>query len=137
MGRLLIKYRKQEVELDESESRTTNGEELSPSRLKAAKEKKAFRAEREDVADQFYERARYLMICSDVGRLQVKCDFRKHLMKDFKDRYEKASQELLELKFQINVRSSVAYLKVANRRLRKYEAASGGPGLCSELTHEA
>jgi len=33
-------------------------ESLSPSKIKSIKERKAFRAEREDVAEQFFERTR-------------------------------------------------------------------------------
>lgn len=46
--------------------------------------------EREDVASQFFEKARQLLLGSDVARMQAKLDLRKEMMKDYKEKYEKA-----------------------------------------------
>ena len=98
MGRLLIKYRKDE---EEGGKPKESEESLDPDDKKKAKkerERKAFRIEREDVANAFYERARQLMLGSDLSRLQAKLNLRKEMMKDYKDKYEKGSNELYELK---------------------------------------
>lgn len=58
--------------------------------------------EREDVANQFYERVRQLILGSDLQRMQAKLDLRKEMMKDYKEKYEKTTQQLYELKVQIN-----------------------------------
>lgn len=42
------------------------------------------------------------MLGSDLSRLQAKLNLRKEMMKDYKDKYEKASNELYELKIQMN-----------------------------------
>lgn len=76
--------------------------ELSEKLAAKFKEKKNFRLEREDVANQFYERTRQLVLGSDVSRLQSKLDLRKEMMKDYKEKFEKSTQQLYELKLQIN-----------------------------------
>jgi hypothetical protein len=43
-----------------------------------------------------------LVLGSDVSRLQAKLDLRKEMMKDYKDKYEKTTQQLYDLKLQIN-----------------------------------
>jgi hypothetical protein len=70
---------------------------------KKQRERKAFRMEREAVADQFYERVRQIVLSSDVSRMAAKLELRKEMMKDFKDKYEKAIYETFQIKLQNNV----------------------------------
>lgn len=107
-GRLLVQYKKDEEEGgggNSSPARNSDAGDLSPAdrKQKLLKERKVFRVEREDVANQFYERARQLLLGSDVSRMQAKMDLRKEMMKDYKYRHEKSMTQLYELKLQINV----------------------------------
>ena len=101
-GRLLIKYRKEEEEGGKSKEQEDILDPAEKKKAKKEREKKAFRMEREDVANAFYERARQLIMGSDLSRLQAKLNLRKEMMRDYKDKFEKASSELNELKIQIN-----------------------------------
>ena len=67
------------------------------------KEKRAFRLEKEAVAEAFFERVKILVLSSDVSRMQAKLDLRKEIMSDYKEKYEKAVFELFQLKVSVNV----------------------------------
>lgn len=109
IGRLLVQYKKEEEEgrypqevRESKDNRPFGMPELSEKLAAKFREKKNFRLEREDVANQFYERTRQLVLGSDVSRLQSKLDLRKEMMKDYKEKFEKSTQQMYELKLQIN-----------------------------------
>jgi hypothetical protein len=46
------------------------------------------------VAEAFFVRVKQIILSSDVSRMQSKIDLRKEIMRDYKDKYEKAVIEL-------------------------------------------
>lgn len=105
---VVIKYKKlEDIGIETLES--TQAENQLSARQK---EKRAFRLEREAVADAFFERVRLLVLGSDVARLSAKLDLRKDMMSDYKDRFEKATFELFQLKISVNVSVTLIFLTI-------------------------
>jgi len=49
--------------------------------------RRAYREERESVADQFYSKVKQILLGSDIMRLRAKLDLRKEITSDYKDKY--------------------------------------------------
>ncbi len=87
---VIIKYKRLEDIGVETAERTLDENNLTQKQ----KEKRAFRLEKEAVAEAFFQRVKQLILSSDVSKLQAKLDLRKEMMQDYKEKYEKAVLEL-------------------------------------------
>lgn len=73
-------------------------------------QRRAYREERESVAEQFYAKIRQILLGSDVMRLRAKLDLRKEMTRDFKDKYQRVAEQYMKLKSDINVSNTNHYV---------------------------
>lgn len=98
LGRVIIQYKKKDIAEDKAPLTLQPGQTLD----QAQKQKRAYREEREAIAEEFLANVKQILIGSDLVRLRARLDLRKEITRDFKDKYHRVSEELYKLKLDSN-----------------------------------
>ena len=65
-------------------------------------QRRAYREEREAVAEDFIAKVRQVLMGNELARIRAKLELRKEITRDYRDKYQKVSEELLNIKSDIN-----------------------------------
>jgi len=102
IGRVIVHYKKdQHLKPGDEDPNVKVDPHLD--QVSKVAQRRAYREERESVAEQFYAKIRQILLGSDVMRLRAKLDLRKEMTRDFKDKYQRVAESYMKLKSDINV----------------------------------